>query len=77
MYLTSRGDRLSVTKLLTKSRADVFLKFVEAIEALGGRVHPTQVHDDPLEVDVSSQHEARAEALMRALRRDLDALGPS
>ena len=60
-----------------RSRADVFLEFVEAIEALGGKVHPMQVHDDPLEVDVPPKHKARAEALMEKLRHDLDALRTS
>lgn len=59
------------------SRVDRWMTFVDAIEALGGRVLPKHVHDDPLEVDVPVQYRARAEALIRKLVDDIKRLKQS
>ena len=59
-----------------KRRAALCTQFVVAIEALGGRVLPMLVHDDPLHVEVPPEHRARAEALMQKLRLDLERAGP-
>lgn len=60
-----------------KTTADIIMTFVEAIEALGGRVLPKQVHDDPWQVDVPAKHKARAEALLAQLVDDLKKAWPS
>ncbi len=60
-----------------KSRADVIMAFVEAITALGGRVLPKQVHDDPWQVDVPTRHQKTAERLLQQLVEDLERCRPS
>lgn len=57
--------------------AQTLLAFVEAIEALGGKVEPAIEHDRPLSVVVPKQHEARATELIDKLQADLARLSPS
>ena len=57
-----------------KKKFDVFLTFVEAINALGGEVLPMFVHDDPITVHVPPDREEEARVLIDKFRRDLDAL---
>jgi hypothetical protein len=60
--------------VIRPAQLDVFLAFVEAINALGGEVLPMFVHDDPLTVHVPPDREAEARVLMDKFNRDLDAL---
>lgn len=57
--------------------SDIIMAFVEAIEALGGRVLPKQIHDDPWTVDVPKRHEAKAKELLLKLEDDLKKARPS
>lgn len=60
-----------------KSRPQIMLEFVEAIEALGGTVHPIQVHDLSVTIDVPSESKERAKALLDKLTDDLAKARPS
>lgn len=60
-----------------KSRPQIMLEFVEAIQALGGVVHPIQVHDASVEVEVPPEHKERAKALLDKLTDDLAKARPS
>src|SRR5258706_5247532 len=57
---------------MLKSRLDIVAEFASAIEALGGRIRPMLVHDDPIQVDVPKGARLRAEALIDKLRADLE-----
>lgn len=54
-----------------KSRSQLMLEFVEAIQALGGTVHPI------VEVEVPPEHKERAKVLLDKLTDDLAKVRPS
>ncbi len=60
-----------------KSRADIMLAFVEAIQALGGTVEPLLVHDDDVRVSVPKEHEEKANAIIDKFLLDLAKASPS
>jgi hypothetical protein len=60
-----------------QQRAAILMAFVEAIDALGGRVLPRHTHDAPLQIDIPPEHQAKADALVRQLEIDLQKTRPS